>query len=261
MSICDALNRLAQNQAHKPVTIKRKIAAIRAFLKAVDHRLAAEVFAQWNYELKMPHRLPRSIGLSQLRNLLDSAAARESSDNGEPVTRLCIMVLAAGGMRISELCALRVESVDADTADIRVEGKGARERIVVVGNVIARLALVELARKRGTEAGLAAPLFLNSRGRPMTPQCMRLRMAVLASASANSIRVTPHMLRHTAATLYLENGVDIRFVQKLLGHASISTTQIYTHVSNAALRRVICKVGALDAAIAASTAVSSARCS
>ena len=93
----------------------------------------------------------------------------------------------------------------------------------------------------------ASPLFRNAKGRAMTPQCLRLRLHAVAKENRLARRVTPHMLRHTAATLLLENGVDIRFVQRLLGHASIATTQIYTHVSDVALRAALERADALNA--------------
>jgi site-specific recombinase XerD len=84
-----------------------------------------------------------------------------------------------------------------------------------------------------------APLFRNQRGTAITPQCVRLRLHALTRGVKIGKRITPHMLRHTAATLLLEGGVDIRFVQRLLGHASIATTQIYTHVTDIALRHAL----------------------
>ena len=126
-----------------------------------------------------------------------------------------------------------------DTGEIKVFGKGARERIAVIANKRVRANLARHLKERTKRAGSEAPLFLNRRGRPLTPQCLRLRLHALASRSEVGRVVTPHMLRHTAATLLLEGGVDIRFVQRLLGHASIVTTQIYTHVTDLALRSAL----------------------
>lgn len=121
------------------------------------------------------------------------------------------------------------------TGEIAVFGKGARERIAIIANKEVRKSL-ERHIKALPNTDAQAPLFLNSRGRPLSAQCLRLRLHALRRQLQIRDRITPHMLRHTAATLLLEGGVDIRFVQRLLGHASIATTQIYTHVSDVALR-------------------------
>jgi integrase/recombinase XerD len=131
-----------------------------------------------------------------------------------------------------------VRDVQTDTGQIKVYGKGARERIVIIANHQVRKIIASHVRALPEAERAPAHLFRNRRGRPMTPQCLRLRLHSLARKNRLGC-VTPHMLRHTAATLLLEGGVDIRFVQRLLGHASIATTQIYTHVSDAALRKAL----------------------
>jgi len=154
-------------------------------------------------------------------------------------TRLCLSLLACTGLRVSELCSITVGQVRTDTGEIGVLGKGSRERVVIVANTDVRKALSRHMQSLPDRGEPDAALFRNSRGRSMTPQCLRLRLHALVRRSRVGRSVTPHMLRHTAATLLLEGGVDIRFVQRLLGHASIATTQIYTHVSDAALRKAL----------------------
>ena len=122
----------------------------------------------------------------------------------------------------------------AAASELSVPANG--ERVVIVANSRVRKQLADRILAVAGNAQSDAPLFRNSRGRPMTPQCLRLRLHSLVRRSGIGGAITPHMLRHTAATLLLEEGVDIRFVQRLLGHASIATTQIYTHVSDTALR-------------------------
>lgn len=154
---------------------------------------------------------------------------------------LCLTILAATGLRVSELCGLRVEHVDARKGELCVLGQGSRERMVFIPDPDLRAQLAAHIDRFGAQAPLGSPLFANQRGRPLTPQCLRLRLRLhrLRKSRALKRAVTPHMLRHTAATLLLEAGIDIRFVQRLLGHASIATTQIYTHVSNVALREAL----------------------
>jgi site-specific recombinase XerD len=146
---------------------------------------------------------------------------------------------AAANIWISELCSTRLSDVDLETGEIKVFGKGARERIVVVVNSRVRATLASHVRRRVKASGAQAALFCNSKGRPLSPQCLRLRLHKLTKEAGILDRVTPHMFRHSAATLLLEEGVDIRFVQRLLGHASISTTEIYTHVADKALRTAL----------------------
>jgi site-specific recombinase XerD len=110
---------------------------------------------------------------------------------------------------------------------------------VVIANKHLRSALVDHVQRLTDHKNPQAPLVRNSRGKPLTPQCLRLRLHTLRRRLGIEKRITPHMLRHTAATLLLEGGVDIRFVQRLLGHASIATTEIYTHVADTALRNAL----------------------
>jgi integrase/recombinase XerD len=144
--------------------------------------------------------------------------------------------MTATGLRVSELCGLRVRQVDLSVGQIRVLGKGARERVVIITSGEIRELIRKYLEARSTVREPEASLLINARGRPVTPQYLRQQLRALSKKAGLSRHVTPHMLRHTAATLLIEGGVDIRYVQRLLGHASIATTQIYTHVSDVALR-------------------------
>jgi integrase/recombinase XerD len=149
-----------------------------------------------------------------------------------------LSLLASTGLRVSELCAVKLSDVRPSTGEISVLGKGSRERVAIIANQRVRKLLADYIHGLDRAEG-SAPLFQNRRGRRLTPQCLRLRLHSLCATSRLGQRVTPHMLRHTAATMLLEGGVDMRFVQRLLGHASIATTQIYTHVSDTALRSAL----------------------
>ena len=156
--------------------------------------------------------------------------------DGRQTTYLAILLMTATGIRIGELITLRLGDLDAAVGSIRVRGKGKRERTVYVANAaLLRLLKSHVSGRQGI-APVDDPLFVNMRGRPLTTQALRQRIRKAAEAASIARRVTPHMLRHTAATLLIEKGVDIRFVQRLLGHASISTTEIYTHVSDVSLK-------------------------
>lgn len=236
--IKDCLTRIAEDRRLAPRTIKRRIASIRAFLRATSPTIAIKTFGMWKLSIRTPIQLPKALARQELRTLFDKLeGARVGSDRD--TTLLCLQLLAATGLRVSELCSLTAGSVRLETGEIIVSGKGSRERVVILTNPVVRRALTAHVRSlvQGEEPDM--PLFRNSRGRVLSPQCLRLRLHTLTRRSRISRRVTPHMLRHTAATLLLEEGVDMRFVQRLLGHASIATTQIYTHVTDIALRSAL----------------------
>ena len=229
------LTRMAEDQKLSPATVRRRVASVRAFLRATNETLALETFGTWRLAIRMPKRLPKAISRQDLDALLKSKKDNRIGSSAT-CTSLCLSLLAATGLRISELCSLTLGQIKPQSGEITVFGKGARERVVIVANANVRSALALHIRSQPNCDNPQTPLFLNSRGRPLSPQCLRLRLHSLRKGLRLNGRITPHMLRHTAATLLLEGGVDIRFVQRLLGHASIATTQIYTHVSDTALR-------------------------
>jgi len=238
--IRDVMTKIAEDANLSPATVKRRIAAIRTFLRAVDEVLAFDTFKAWKLKLRAPKRLPRALPKQELVKLLSlGQVSAPSANDFVGTTHLCLSLIAATGMRVSELCSLTVGDVKSRTGEIRVFGKGARERMVIVANKRVRDAILRYVTSLPESTELCSPLFRNSRGRALTPQCLRLRLHSIAKRTKVGRKVTPHMLRHTAATLLLEGGVDIRFVQRLLGHASITTTQIYTHVSDVALRSAL----------------------
>lgn len=209
-------------------------------MRAINDELATQTFSALKLKIRTPRHLPKAISRDALSIILRSAKGGSAkSPEGPPTTHLALSLLAATGLRIAELCSLRLSDVNPNTGEIRVTGKGSKERVVIVTNARVRLQLGRLVRNRMKFEGPGAPLFRNQRGKNLTPQCMRLRLHRLVRCTGLKARVTPHMLRHTAATLLIERGVDIRFVQRLLGHASISTTETYTRVTDKALRTAL----------------------
>ena len=236
-SVRDTCMRLAESSQLAATSVKRKIASVRAFLRYVDAGLPQQVFGNWKLAFRFPIRLPRALNRAQLYSLLRNARQHDQlSEVDRHVTALCISLMAATGLRVSELCAILLKDIRFETGAITVRGKGARERTIYVTDRPLLDVLARHAAHRGAGDFGDDVLFLNSCGRPLTPQCLRGRLRALGTGSRH---VTPHMLRHTAATLLLEEGVDTRLVQRLLGHASIVTTQLYTHVSNTALRSAL----------------------
>lgn len=214
------------------------IAALRAFYKfAQNEKLLGTNVAE---NLSLPRRwkrLPKDLTDSEVRQLLEPE---------QPVTArtLCdqaILELAyASGLRLAELCSIRLEQLHLEAGFINVVGKGNKERVVPVGSK-ARDAIqhyLDAGRPELVTSRSPAALFLTTRGTPFATVTMWLRIKQRATRAGIERNVTPHMLRHSFATHLLENGADLRVIQELLGHAMISTTEIYTHVTGKRLRDV-----------------------
>ena len=225
-------------------TVRRRMACLRSFFRYCEEAgLAESPFASWHPQLPRRRRLPRTLSRGEAASLVSTIKAPAPGDDPDLSTAMLLMV--ATGVRVGELCRLQVEDVAPDGASLRIYGKGARDRIAYVADPALRRALARLVTRRRLAPAPAA-LFANRSGSAIKPQAVRERLRRLAVAAGLSRRVTPHMLRHTAATLLIETGVDIRFVQRLLGHSSIATTEIYTHVSDEALRRSLVKANILS---------------
>ncbi len=187
------------------------------------------------------HRpLPPALRVDEARDLLESAALR--ADDGSPLGRRDVAILEllyATGIRVGELCGLDVDDVDRERRVVRVLGKGRKERTVPFGRPADRAiaAWLEGGRSRLATAGAGAALFLGSRGRRIDQRAVRAMVHARLVDVPGAPDLGPHGLRHTAATHLLEGGADLRTVQELLGHASLATTQIYTHVTTDRLRR------------------------
>lgn len=233
---------------HQRSTIKRRLACLKKLSSFAHTNYGFEdVFKEWSVSIKLPKNLPRCLDIEEVRALVSDNTNRTSTTEVDQETAFQVMLLSATGLRVSELCAIKVRDVASDGTSIYISGKGAKERRVYLGNKLLQNWLARFRDATQTNFGNDSHLFLNTRSRPLQPQSLRRRLHHLRSSKGMAKRVTPHMLRHTAATLLIENGTDIRFVQKLLGHASISTTEIYTHVSDMALRDAIMKADTLAA--------------
>lgn len=159
--------------------------------------------------------------------------------------RLATLLLFTTGLRIGELAGMRLGDIDWADGAIQVQGKGNRERRVFITGDAIRREIKAYLRQRKLISPQTDHLFVTKKGGPVSAQYFRRRLKRLAKNEGISRCVTPHMFRHTAATHLLAAGVDIRFVQKLLGHASIVTTQIYTHVSDQILKDTIVRANTL----------------
>ncbi|MGJ4998807.1 tyrosine-type recombinase/integrase [Bradyrhizobium sp. HKCCYLS3077] len=220
-------------------TVRCRFACLRAFVRRLAKAGSlTDPFAKWQLQLPKRKRLPRSLSRPEVSMLLASFAVSKAAGKRASHTFVAARLMIATGIRVGELCRISAQDVVSDGGAIRIYGKGARERIVYISDSSLRADLVEIVACHREQGRLAGSLFLNRRGAPLRPQSMRLVLR-RQYEQKNGRRITPHMLRHTAATLLMERGVDIRFVQRLLGHSSIATTEIYTHVSDEALRSTL----------------------
>jgi site-specific recombinase XerD len=219
-------------------TVRRRFACLRAFFRrACEKHECPDPFANWRPLLPRRKRLPRTLSRGEASFLLSSRNVKvEQADNGEHIIRTIVRLMVATGMRVGELCKLKLDDLSPDCAIVRIHGKGARDRVAYITDPTLRMDLHRIIEHRRCAKTGTGALFVNRHGAHMRPQSVRSKLRQFAEEAGLNRRVTPHMLRHTAATLLIETGVDIRFVQRLLGHSSIATTEIYTHVSDEALR-------------------------
>jgi site-specific recombinase XerD len=219
-----------------PATVARKLAALRAFFETL--REHGEIEANPADLLAAPKRgreLPQVLAPEEISRLLDRIPA---STPLELRDRALFEIAYSSGLRAEELVNLDLASVDFDAEELRVEGKGSKTRFVPAGEPALRAVARYLERAR---AALAQErdepaLFLSKSGRRLSTSDIRRRLRVWARHAAVQGGVHPHALRHSFATHLLEGGADLRSIQELLGHASVSTTQIYTRVESARLR-------------------------
>ena len=216
-------------------TLARRASAARAFTAWAARRGLADTDPGARLTSPKPHRtLPAVLRQGEASAALDTAPA---DDEGDPTARLrdqaVLELLYATGIRVSELCGLDRDDVDLDRRTIRVLGKGRKERTVPLGEpaVVALLRWLREGRPQWASADSGAALLLGARGRRLDPRTARRVVHERLSSVPGLPDLGPHGLRHSAATHLLEGGADLRTVQELLGHATLATTQIYTHVS------------------------------
>ncbi|WP_299682097.1 tyrosine-type recombinase/integrase [uncultured Roseobacter sp.] len=233
----------------KPATIERRLSTLRSYFAWREDRNAAlpSPFADLRISVRIPRRLPRPVDRETLKMVLraeiptippnsKSVTAQTAQTVIADLTILIIKLLIVTGLRISELTNLRVGDVSPHGGQILVRGKGGKERVVFVPNHRLQEEFQSYCQVRCKDGPLNAPLFLNMKGRRLRSATFRKRLRALSRRLGIEPHLTPHRFRHSAATLLIEEGIDIRMVQALLGHANLKTTEIYVRVSNSALR-------------------------
>jgi integrase/recombinase XerC len=213
-------------------SIARKLASVRSCYRFLARReLVAANPARQLASPRLPRRLPSVLPKDESKDLLDAPSEDTLAGRRD---RALLELLYASGVRVAECCGLDLEDLDRRHGTVRVMGKGSKERVVPVGE-IALEALDAYLDRRGGGNG---PLFRNARGTRLSTRSVHSIVRRRARAAGLARRVTPHTLRHTFATHLLGEGADLRFIQELLGHSRLSTTQRYTHVSPEHLMKV-----------------------
>ena len=260
--IRDYLRYLFEERGLKATSIKRRIACLKAMFGWLEDELILEKnpFQRLPLKIRLPARLPRTLTRSELNRLLrapikalgishrkaySERAFKEAVTSRQGfiqlTTLLSLELLFATGARVSELAQIRISDINLEEGIIKIKGKGNRERQVFLPDEPIHRLIRTYLITRIRFSPITQVLLINTRGTPASTQMIRLLVRRAGEQAKLSRRATPHMLRHSAATHLLNAGVDIRYVQRLLGHQSITTTQIYTHVSDLQLRSAICK--------------------
>jgi integrase/recombinase XerC/integrase/recombinase XerD len=219
-----------------PSSLARKVASLRSFYRMLrEHGLIASNPADLLTLPKRPRSLPHVLRPEDLAQLLDRIGAATPLEFRD---RAMLELAYASGLRAEELVRLTIDSVDFDSEQVRIEGKGSKTRLVPVGEPALRALQRYLERARPALAhDDERALLLSKSGRPLSTSDVRRRLRIWSMRAGLGGAVHPHALRHSFATHLLNGGADLRAIQEMLGHSSISTTQVYTQVESARLRR------------------------
>jgi len=229
----------------KPRSIRRRLATVKSMFSCLERQgyLNEDPLGRFRSEIKVGTSLPRVIARSTVRDLLRSLRQLHPttivSQRRLKQETVILEMLFSTGMRVSEVSFATIKQIDLDRQIISVRGKGNREReIPIVCNAFQDVLTSHVAWRQTNGASEDSPLFVNRLGKQLSDQSIRSILRRHASKIGTK-RITPHMLRHTLATLLLEEGVDLRHIQRLLGHSSITTTTIYVQVSGRSQRRAL----------------------
>lgn len=237
-------------QESAPATIKRKLATLRCFLNHCVLRtdLSDSPASRLRFRFGSSARMPKSLDLDEAKLLLQTARQKMRDAESNETDRRAffamrnatiIELMMATGLRVSELTGLNIDSINWSEMSLLVNGKGMRQRLAFFSvEELSKLIRAYFNCRLIADAATSA-LFINHRGNRISEQGVAYVIKQICNGVETRIHVTPHVLRHTAATLLLQNGVDVRLVQEFLGHSSITTTQRYTHVTRQHLKAVL----------------------
>lgn len=227
-------------------TIKRKIASVKAFYSYLEYEEIIDYspFNKIKTKIKEPKLLPKTIQKDYiekiihmlLKDLEDSKTEFQKKISLRNITTISLMF--STGVRVSELCNIKLKDIDLLEKKLKIFGKGSKERILYLGNSnVVQLCQTYLTYNKSCKEN--EYLFLNKFNKKLSEQTVRILLKKIENELNLSTHITPHMFRHTFATTLLEKGVDIRYIQNILGHSSISTTQIYTHVTYSKQKEIL----------------------
>jgi integrase/recombinase XerD len=238
-------------------TIRRKFACIRSLFRYLEYQdnIDQNPFLRFHIDIREPYRVRTAMSMDEINKLLSAAYNEKPSSLLGTLDPLILKItseefiwirdiaivelLFVGGLRVSELCSLKFDDIDLDYHTIMVHGKGNKERLIYLENTEVIVALARYLNFRKKVEKHLPYLFITKFGQMLSTQAVRNLVTKYTRLSGLEKNITPHVFRHTFATLLLEEGVDIKYIQDFLGHSSITTTQIYLHTTNRQKRRII----------------------
>jgi integrase/recombinase XerD len=222
-------------------TMKRKVATLKTFFSFLEFEEFIEnnPFHKVRIKIKLEKLLPKVLSLTEINSILahaylekEDTPMKNTYQYKEVIRNIAVLeLLLATGIRVSELCSLTLENIGKDFETIRILGKGNKERNVPITNKATQAALRSNYQSFQKIIDTSSYFFINRFGNPLSPQSVRLLVKKYAVKAQIQRTITPHVFRHSFATLLLEEDVDIRYIQHFLGHSSINVTQMYAHVN------------------------------
>lgn len=247
-------------------TVRRRIASLRSFYNYLEGEdlVSENPFERFHLHMREPFRIPQTMSLEEINRILACAygdsptliPAAPGSDAGNGIWKnaavnpnsrefiwlrdiAVLELLFAGGFRVSELCRLKFEDLSPDRLAIRINGKGNKERTIYLENIEVVRALNRYLKYREAIEDGNGYLFITKFDQPLSTQAVRNLVRKYTGMAGIQKNITPHVFRHSFASLLLEEGVDIKYIQDFLGHSSIATTQIYLHTTSSQKRRIL----------------------
>ena len=226
------------HKKYKQKTVKRKIASIKAFYRYLEEEERLEgsnPFTKIRVKFKEIESLPRIIPRNDIERLLNYMydVMKQSGQEATIYRDLSVIeMFFATGARVYEISNLKIQDIDLDNGIIKLFGKGSKERYVQIGSPEVLELVKEYYRLNQQKIDKSGFFFVNRHGKRFSEQSIRRMIRKYSYQAGISIHITPHMFRHSVATYLLEEGVDIMYIQKILGHSSIKTTQIYLHIAS-----------------------------
>jgi integrase/recombinase XerD len=243
--IIDFLKHLLEK--YKIKSVKRKIACLKAFFNFLESEdiILVNPFRKVKIHLKEPKVLPKALNLNEIEGIIRNAYKQvppitDSYTYKSTIRDIAVIeLLFATGFRVSELCNIKTNEIDFDNSFVKVNGKGSKERVIFIENKDVIIALKNYATLFQDKIQNSDYFFLNRFNSKLSEQSVRYMIKKHAQAVKIGRNITPHMFRHSFATLLLEEGVDIKYIQHFLGHSSIMTTQIYTQVNKEKQKEIL----------------------